>query len=75
MASWWWFPTAYPKDTAMGKMRQKDVQPVKKATDNVEYWAGDLTYCSDPSGEMTYSTQAEGVFADPNHFPELYERC
>jgi len=66
---------AYPKDTAMGKMRHKDLQPLKKATDKVDYWAGDLMYCSDASGEMCYSTQAEGVLADPNHFRELYERC
>jgi len=66
---------AYPADTPMGKMRHKDLQPLKKITDNVDYWAGDLIYASDASGEMAYSTKAEGVLAEPNKFRDLYERC
>lgn len=66
---------AYPKNTAMGKLRHKDLQTLHKATDDVDYWAGDLIYASDSSGEATYSTKADSVLADPAKYCDLYERC
>jgi len=66
---------AYPKNTPMGKLRHKDIQPLKLATDNVDYWAGDLIYCSDASGADTYSTKADSVLHDPDRYRQLYERC
>jgi hypothetical protein len=66
---------ASPKSTAMGQMRHKDLQPLKKVTDGVDYWADDLLYASDASGGMTYSTKAETVLDDPDKWRELYEKC
>uniref|UniRef100_A0A6T9AMD6 Uncharacterized protein n=1 Tax=Pyrodinium bahamense TaxID=73915 RepID=A0A6T9AMD6_9DINO len=66
---------AYPENTAMGKMRHKDLLPLKKAHDNVDYWEGDLMYSSGSEGTHTYSTKAEGVLDDPDHYRDLYQRC
>eukprot|EP00746_Dinoflagellata_sp_MGD_P009545 gnl/MRDRNA2_/MRDRNA2_119445_c0_seq1.p1 gnl/MRDRNA2_/MRDRNA2_119445_c0~~gnl/MRDRNA2_/MRDRNA2_119445_c0_seq1.p1 ORF type:complete len:637 (+),score=95.40 gnl/MRDRNA2_/MRDRNA2_119445_c0_seq1:130-1911(+) len=66
---------AYPKNTAMGQMRNKDIQPLKKASDYVDYWADDLMYASKDSGQLTYSTKAETVLDDPDKWRSLYERC
>jgi len=65
---------AYPKNTPMGAMRHKDLLPLHKATDNVDYWEGDLMYCSDSSGDLAYSTKASAVLQDPKKFREMYER-
>jgi len=66
---------AYPDTTAMGKMRHKDITPLKKTTDSVDYWAGDLLYKSDASGSQTYSTKADAVLQEPEHWREFYENC
>lgn len=65
---------AYPKDSPMGKLRHKDLQPLKKADDDVDYWAGDLMYTSDASGDLTYSTKATSVLENPDQYRELYEK-
>jgi len=66
---------SYPEWTSMGKMRHKDLQPLKRKTDDVDYWADDLVYCSEASGSHTYSTKADLVLADPAAACELYEKC
>ncbi|CAE7336810.1 unnamed protein product [Symbiodinium natans] len=66
---------AYPKNTDLGKMRHKDVQPLKRATDDVDYWADDLLYASSAGGSHTYSTAAESVLDNPDKFRDLYEKC
>lgn len=66
---------AYPRDTAMGKLRHKDTLPLKKADDDTDYWEGDLIYSSKATGEYAYSTLAEGVLKEPHKFKELYERA
>ena len=66
---------AYPKHTDLGKLRHKDVQPIKQATDDVDYWSPDLVYASGADGENTYSTKADSVLQDADKFRELYERC
>ncbi|CAE7598907.1 unnamed protein product, partial [Symbiodinium sp. CCMP2456] len=66
---------AYPKNTDLGKMRHKDVQPLKRATDEVDYWADDLVYSSGADGSHTYSTKADSVLDNPDKFRDLYERC
>mmetsp|Transcript_89556 Transcript_89556/g.261766 ORF Transcript_89556/g.261766 Transcript_89556/m.261766 type:complete len:588 (+) Transcript_89556:80-1843(+) len=66
---------AYPDNTAMGQLRHKDLLPLKKATDNVDYWTGDLMYSSGSEGELTYSTKAESVLEDPDGYREKYEKC
>ncbi|CAJ1363993.1 unnamed protein product [Effrenium voratum] len=66
---------AYPKNTAMGQKRHKDLQPLKKASDEVDYWANDLVYTSGSEGSYTYSTKAESVLEDPDKFRDLYEQC
>lgn len=65
---------AYPLDSPMGKLRHKDLQPLKRANDDVDYWAGDLMYASDATGDLTYSTKAESVLEDPDHYRSLYEK-
>eukprot|EP00931_Biecheleriopsis_adriatica_P038178 TRINITY_DN21896_c0_g1_i1.p1 TRINITY_DN21896_c0_g1~~TRINITY_DN21896_c0_g1_i1.p1 ORF type:complete len:625 (+),score=116.08 TRINITY_DN21896_c0_g1_i1:251-1876(+) len=65
---------AYPSETAMGQIRHKDLLPLKKATDNVDYWVGDLMYGSGSQGELTYSTKAENVLLEPDSYRELYEK-
>lgn len=65
---------AYPEDTPMGKLRHKPLQPLKKATDDVNYWAGDLMYDGDATGELTYSTKADKVLEDPDGYRALYEK-
>lgn len=66
---------AYPKNTAMGQMRHKDLLPLKTAYDDVDYWTGDLMYASGSQGELTYSTKAEAVLDDPNAYRSKYEKC
>jgi len=66
---------AYPRNTAMGQMRHKDVRPLIKSDEDCDYWKGDLLYTSGASGELTYSTKAEKVLDDPDSFRDLYERC
>jgi len=66
---------AYPKSTAMGELRHKDLQPLKRAGDNVDYWANDLLYASSSEGKYTYSTTADGVLGDPEGYRELYQLC
>jgi predicted alpha/beta-hydrolase family hydrolase len=66
---------AYPKNTAMGQMRHKDILPLKKADDDTNYWSGDLMYASGSSGTATYSTKADSVLEDPDHYRELYEKA
>jgi len=66
---------AYPKDSAMGKIRHKDVLPLHKAKDDIDYWTGDLIYSSAGSGTATYSTKAEKVLENPDDFRTLYEKC
>eukprot|EP00930_Biecheleria_cincta_P002454 TRINITY_DN103467_c0_g1_i1.p1 TRINITY_DN103467_c0_g1~~TRINITY_DN103467_c0_g1_i1.p1 ORF type:complete len:842 (-),score=183.78 TRINITY_DN103467_c0_g1_i1:52-2577(-) len=66
---------AYPKETAMGSIRHKDLQPLKKSSDNVDYWEGDLIYASAAEGAFTYSTSSDAVLNDPDHWREFYENC
>merc|ERR1719188_800013 len=66
---------AYPKNTAMGQLRHKDVQPLHKFGDNVDYWENDLIYASDATGQACYSTKAEKVLEKPDEYRELYEKC
>eukprot|EP00931_Biecheleriopsis_adriatica_P117876 TRINITY_DN93358_c0_g1_i1.p1 TRINITY_DN93358_c0_g1~~TRINITY_DN93358_c0_g1_i1.p1 ORF type:complete len:613 (+),score=117.59 TRINITY_DN93358_c0_g1_i1:20-1858(+) len=66
---------AYPQNTAMGQMRHKDLMPLKKASDNVDYWEGDLLYASGADGSYTYSTKADSVLDDPDKYRDLYEKC
>eukprot|EP00441_Pelagodinium_beii_P015322 CAMPEP_0197654880 /NCGR_PEP_ID=MMETSP1338-20131121/39114_1 /TAXON_ID=43686 ORGANISM="Pelagodinium beii, Strain RCC1491" /NCGR_SAMPLE_ID=MMETSP1338 /ASSEMBLY_ACC=CAM_ASM_000754 /LENGTH=640 /DNA_ID=CAMNT_0043230409 /DNA_START=65 /DNA_END=1987 /DNA_ORIENTATION=+ len=66
---------AYPKDTAMGKIRHKDCLPLHKKSDDVDYWTGDLIYSSGSSGTHTYSTKAKVVLEKPADFRDLYEKC
>lgn len=66
---------AYPRNTAMGQLRHKDLMPLKKATDDTDYWAGDLMYSSGSEGSATYSTKADGVLADSEGYRDLYEKC
>merc|ERR1719420_2173063 len=66
---------AYPKSTAMGQLRHKDCQPLKKKGDNVDYWIGDLMYASKASGSANYSTKVDYVLEDPDGYRELYEKC
>lgn len=66
---------AYPKNTAMGQMRHKEIQPIKLATDNVDYWEGDLIYKGDATGSHTYSTKADNVLHSPDEHRKLYEKC
>ncbi|CAE7765290.1 unnamed protein product, partial [Symbiodinium pilosum] len=66
---------AYPKNTDLGKMRHKEVQPLKRASDDVDYWANDLLYASNADGSHTYSTQASSVLDNPDKFRDLYEKC
>jgi len=66
---------AYPEYTAMGQMRHKDLIPLHRATDDVDYWADDLIYCSDAKGTHTYSTKADKVLSDPKAACDLYEKC
>ena len=49
---------AYPKNTAMGQMRHKELAPLHKACDDVDYWANDLLYTSAANGTFNYSTKA-----------------
>ena len=49
---------AYPKNTAMGQMRHKELAPLHKATDDVDYWANDLVYTSGAAGTFNYSSKA-----------------
>ncbi|CAE7225257.1 unnamed protein product [Symbiodinium sp. CCMP2592] len=49
---------AYPKNTAMGQMRHKEVAPLHKTTDAVDYWANDLVYTSGANGTFNYSSKA-----------------
>lgn len=65
---------AYAKSTAMGQIRHKDVLPLKKASDDVNYWTGDLMYASKASGTHIYSTKADAVLGEPEHYRELYEK-
>jgi len=66
---------AYPKNTAMGELRHKDTLPLHKEGDNIDYWEGDLIYCSDATGSSNYSTKAESVLESPTKYCDLYERC
>ncbi|CAE8600551.1 unnamed protein product [Polarella glacialis] len=66
---------AYPPSTAMGQLRHKDVCPLKKGDDNVDYWEGDLMYASSASGAANYSTKADKVLEKPQEFMALYEKC
>lgn len=66
---------AYPRETAMGQLRHKDCLPLKKATDDTDYWAGDILYASSASGSHTYSTKVDGVLEDPDGYRDLYEKC
>jgi len=66
---------AYPQNSAMGMLRHKGLQPLKKATDNCDYWAGDLIYSTSASGDMTYSTKADKVLDNPDSFRDMYEKC
>mmetsp|Transcript_50756 Transcript_50756/g.94897 ORF Transcript_50756/g.94897 Transcript_50756/m.94897 type:complete len:578 (+) Transcript_50756:45-1778(+) len=66
---------AYPKHTDLGAMRHKDVKPLTKASDDVDYWAKDLLYASDAGGSHTYSTKAESVLDNPDKFRDLYDKC
>lgn len=66
---------AYPKDTAMGQMRHKDILPLKQVGDDTNYWTGDLMYASGGTGSATYSTKAESVLDDPDGYRDLYEKC
>mmetsp|Transcript_104454 Transcript_104454/g.185789 ORF Transcript_104454/g.185789 Transcript_104454/m.185789 type:complete len:668 (+) Transcript_104454:155-2158(+) len=66
---------AYPKNTAMGQMRHKDVKPLIKASDDTDYWAPDLLYASGADGSHTYSTKADSVLDEPDAYRELYEKC
>jgi len=66
---------AYPKNTAMGQMRHKDILPLKRVEDDTNYWTGDLMYASGGTGTATYSTKADSVLEDPDHYRELYEKA
>mmetsp|Transcript_56969 Transcript_56969/g.133244 ORF Transcript_56969/g.133244 Transcript_56969/m.133244 type:complete len:554 (-) Transcript_56969:20-1681(-) len=66
---------AYPRGTAMGNLRHKDLQPLHLATDDVDYWAPDLIYASQAEGESTYSTKAEEVLNSPDRWMDMYEKC
>jgi len=66
---------AYPKNTAMGQMRHKDLLPLKTATDDTAYWKGDLMYASSSEGQLTYSTKADKVLEDPDDYRDKYEKC
>jgi len=66
---------AYPKNTAMGQMRHKDVMPLKRVEDDTNYWTGDLMYSSGGTGTATYSTKADSVLEDPDGYRALYEKC
>eukprot|EP00933_Yihiella_yeosuensis_P081441 TRINITY_DN95048_c0_g1_i1.p1 TRINITY_DN95048_c0_g1~~TRINITY_DN95048_c0_g1_i1.p1 ORF type:complete len:615 (+),score=107.49 TRINITY_DN95048_c0_g1_i1:125-1969(+) len=66
---------AYSPNTAMGQIRHKDLLPLKKATDNVDYWVGDLMYASGSKGTYTYSTKADAVLDDAEGYRDLYEKC
>lgn len=66
---------AYPPTSAMGKMRHKQVQPLRTELDDVDYWANDLIYASSASGDHTYSTNADHVLQKPDEWRALYERC
>lgn len=66
---------AYPANTAMGQMRHKDIAPLHKSTDDVDYWANDLLYTSSAVGTFNYSTKAEKVLQQPEDYQELYEKC
>ena len=49
---------AYPKNTAMGEMRHKELGPLHRASDDVDYWANDLIYMSAANGTFNYSSKA-----------------
>jgi len=66
---------AYPQNTAMGQLRHKDLKPLKKASDNVDYWEGDLMYDSAATGAATYSTKADDVLSQPHKYMDMYEKC
>jgi len=66
---------AYPKNTAMGQMRHKDLLPLKTAIDDTDYWKGDLMYASASEGQLTYSTKADKVLEEPDEYREKYEKC
>jgi len=66
---------AYPRGTAMGALRHKDLQPLHLASDDVDYWAPDLIYASQAEGESTYSTKAEDVLSHPDQWMDMYEKC
>jgi len=66
---------AYPKNTAMGQLRHKDILPLKQAGDDTNYWTGDLMYASGGTGTATYSTKADSVLEDPDGYRELYEKA
>ena len=52
---------AYEPSTPMGQLRTKKLQPLKRASDAVDYWADDLLYSSQAVGSYNYSTKAESV--------------
>lgn len=64
---------AYPPSTGMGKLRHKELQPLKTADDNVDYWENDLVYVGSAKGSLTYSTDAKSVLDDPVKYREMYE--
>jgi len=41
-----------------------------EASDNCDYWNGDLIYSSGATGAMTYSTKADAVLGDPDAYRE-----
>jgi len=66
---------AYPKNTAMGQMRHKELAPLHKATDDVDYWANDLVYTSGAAGTFNYSSKAASVLQKPDEYKDIYEKC
>lgn len=52
---------AYDASTPMGQLRNKKLQGLKRATDDVDYWADDLLYSSAAVGSYNYSTKAESA--------------
>ena len=56
-------------------MRHKDLKPLKLPGDDIDYWTGDLMYASGATGDMTYSTKADSVLENPEHYRDLYEKC
>lgn len=66
---------AYPKETAMGQMRHKELAPLHRANADVDYWANDLLYTSSAWGTFNYSSKADSVLKDPQEYKDMYEKC